>query len=129
MSFNRFIIYFILFNLFLAAAPLIADNLFKDAKLLIPKFWPLFAIFSFLTFNIYVFATWRMRVSDQASAQALLASITVKMIFSMIIAFVYIRGNTFEPLNFIINFFYLYFFHTVFEIYCLLCNLRNQKVM
>jgi hypothetical protein len=128
MSFNRFIIYFILFTLFLAAAPLIADIFFPEEKLLIPKFWPMFWIFSILTFNIYVIASWRMRISDRASGQALLGSITVKMLFSMIIAFVYIRGNTFEAINFVINFFYLYFFHTVFEIYCLLCNLRNQKI-
>lgn len=128
MSFNRFIIYFIFFNLFLAAPPLIADYFFADRNLIIPKFWPMFAIYSFLTFNIYVLASWRMRISDRDSAQALLISITVKMLFSMIIAFVYIRNNTFEPINFVINFFYLYFFHTVFEIYCLLCNLRNQKI-
>jgi hypothetical protein len=128
MSFNRFIIYFILFNLFLAAAPFFADYFFPERGVLIPKFWPMFWIFSFITFNIYIIASWRMRISDQASAQALLVSITVKMLFSMIIAFVYIQNNTFDPIYFVINFFYLYFFHTVFEIYCLLCNLRNQKI-
>jgi len=129
MSFNRFIIYFILFNLFLAAAPLLADCFFSERGVLIPKFWSMFGIFSFITFNIYIVASWRMRISDQASAQALLASITVKMLFCMIIAFVYIQNYTFDPIYFVVNFFYLYFFHTVFEIYCLLCNLRNQKVM
>lgn len=128
MSFNRFIIYFILFNLFLAAAPGLADYFLPERDVLIPKFWPMFWIFSFITFNIYIIASWRMRISDHASAQALLVSITVKMLFSMIIAFVYIQNNTFDPIYFVINFFYMYFFHTVFEIYCLLCNLRNQKI-
>jgi hypothetical protein len=127
MSFKRFFIYFVIFNLLLALAPLIADYYFSDKDLLIPKFWSIFWIFSILTFNIFVIASWRMKISDRASGQALLGIITVKMLFSMILAFFYIRGNTFEPINFIINFFYLYFFHTVFEIYCLLCNLRNQK--
>lgn len=127
MSFNRFLIYFVLFTAFLAVGPLIAENFYAEKNVLIPKFWPMFWIYSFLTFHIYLIASWRMRISDRASAQALLISITVKMLFSMIIAFVYIRSNTFEPINFVINFFYLYFFHTVFEIYCLLCNLRNQK--
>jgi hypothetical protein len=128
MSFNRFIIYFILFNLLLATAPLLADFFFSEENLLIPKFWLIFSFFSILTFNIYVIASWRMRISNRASGQALLGSITVKLLLSMIVAFVYIRGNTFEPINFITNFFYLYFFHTVFEIYCLLCTLHNQKI-
>jgi hypothetical protein len=127
MSFTRFIIYFILFNLFLAAAPWSADMFFSEKNLLIPKFWSLFWIFSILTFNIFVIASWRMGISNKDSGQALLGSVTIKLLICMIIAFIYISGNTVEPVKFIINFFYLYFFHTVFEIYCLLCNLRNQK--
>lgn len=68
-----------------------------------------------------------MRVSIKSSGQALLASIAVKLLLYMVIAFVYISQNTVDPVKFMICFFYLYFFHTVFEIYCFLCNLRNQK--
>lgn len=128
MSIYRFFIYFILFTIFLAGIPLIFQIFYPESTLLIPKFWALFWIFQMLTLSIYLIASWRMRISDKASGQALLGSVTIKLLFCMIIAFVYINANPVDPLGFIINFFYLYFFHTVFEIYCLLCNLRNQKI-
>ncbi|MES2872542.1 MAG: hypothetical protein V4708_02390 [Bacteroidota bacterium] len=127
MSTLRFLIYFILFNIFLSIAPLAAENFYEAQDLLIPRFWNMFAVFSIITLVIYLFASWRMKVSIKSSGQALLASIAVKLLLYMVIAFVYITQNTVNPAKFIICFFYLYFFHTVFEIYCLLCNLRNQK--
>ena len=127
MTVQKFLIYFLLFNIFLSIAPLIAENYYPDFNLLIPRFWNMFAVFSIITFVIYLFASWRMHVSIKSSGQALLASIAVKLLFYMVIAFVYISQNTVDPLKFMICFFYLYFFHTVFEISCLLCNLRNQK--
>lgn len=128
MSTLRFLIYFILFNIFLSIAPLAAENFYEAQDLLIPRFWNMFAVFSIITLVIYLFASWRMKVSIKSSGQALLASIAVKLLLYMVIAFVYITQNTVNPAKFIICFFCLYFFHTVFEIYCLLCNLRNQKI-
>ena len=128
MSISRFIIYFILFIFFLAIPPLVAQYFFPIEGLLIPKFWLLFWIFAILTFSIYSFAYWRMSISINASGQALLGSITIKLLICTLIAFLYISENTVDPIKFIINFFYLYFFHTVFEIYCLLCNLHNPKI-
>ena len=127
MSVLRFLIYFFLFMLVLSIAPLIFQYFFSELDLLIPRFWSLFLIFGLLTLGIYILASWRMQISNKASGQALLGSVTVKLLFCMIIAFVYINANPVDPVKFVINFFYLYFFHTVFEIYCLLCNLRNQK--
>ena len=128
MSILRFIIYFILFIFFLAIPPLVAQYFFPIEGLLIPKFWLLFWIFAILTFSIYSFAYWRMSISINASGQALLGSITIKLLICTLIAFLYISENTVDPIKFIINFFYLYFLHTVFEIYCLLCNLHNPKI-
>ncbi len=127
MSVLKFVLYFILFNVLLSVAPLLAEIYYPDQALLIPRFWNMFAVFSIITFVIYVLASWRMKVSIKSSGQALLASVAVKLLLYMVIAFVYITQNTVDPVNFMICFFYLYFFHTVFEIYCLLCNLRNQK--
>ena|GEM_PF-175305 len=127
MSIYRFFLYFVLFTIFLTIAPLIFQLYYPEMKFLIPKFWALFWIFEILTLSIYLIASWRMRISDKASGQALLGSVTIKLLFCMIIAFVYINANPVDPFKFILNFFYLYFFHSMFEIYCLLCNLRNQK--
>lgn len=127
MGIGRFLIYFLLFNVLLSIAPLVAEHVYPEFPLLIPRFWNMFAVFSIITFIIYILASWRMTVSYKSSGEALLASIAVKLLLYMVIAFVYISSNTVDPVKFMISFFYLYFFHTVFEIYCLLCNLRNQK--
>ncbi|MGB4397926.1 MAG: hypothetical protein WBJ10_01055 [Daejeonella sp.] len=127
MSIPRFIIYFVLFNIALSIAPLLATHFYPETDPLIPRFWNMFAVYSIITFVIYMFASWRMRVSIKSSGQALLASIAVKLLLYMVIAFVYITQNTPDPVKFVICFFYLYFFHTVFVISSLLCNLRNQK--
>ena len=127
MKIQRVLIYFILFNVTLSIAPLIAENYYPESKILIPRFWNMFAVFSILNFVIYILASWRIDVSYKSSGQALLASIVVKLLLYMVIAFVYISSNTVDPIKFLISFFYLYLFHTVFELYCLLCNLRNQN--
>jgi len=127
MSVSRFLIYFLLFNILLSMGPLLAENFYTQFNVLIPRFWNMFAVFSIITLVIYLFTSWRMKVSIKSSGQALLAGIAVKLLLYMIIAFVYISQNTVDPVKFMISFFYLYFFHTVFEIYCLLCNLRNQN--
>ena len=128
MSILRFIIYFILFIFFLAIPPLVAQYYFPIQGLIIPRFWLLFWVFSILTLSIYLVTFWRMSISINASGQALLGSITIKLLICTLIAFLYISENTVDPIKFIINFFYLYFLHTVFEIYCLLCNLHNPKI-
>ena len=128
MTISRFLIYFVLFNIALAAVPWICQTYYPGQNILVPNFWRLFILFSILTLVIYLVASWRMKISSKASAQAILGSITIKLLIYMIIALVYISNNTVEPVKFVLNFFYLYFFHTVFEIYCFLCNLRNQNL-
>lgn len=127
MKIGRFLLYFILFNVFLALAPIVAQTYYSEGEYVIPYFWMLFWIFSALTFFIYLIAYWRMSISNRSSGQALLGSITIKLLICMIMAFVYLSENSVDPTKFLINFFYLYFSHTVFEIYCLLRNLRNQN--
>lgn len=127
MSTTRFLIYFVLFNIALAIPPFVIHHHFRELDILIPRFPNMFAVFSIITLVIYLFASWRMRVSIKSSGQALLAGIAVKLLLYMVIAFVYISQNTVDPVKFVICFFYLYFFQTVFVISSLLCNLRNQK--
>ena len=95
--------------------------------MLIPNFWVLFGFFSGLTLIIFRTGYLMMDISTKASGQALLGGIAIRFLFCMVIALVYISNFKVEPLTFLINFFYLYFFNTVFEIYCLLRNLRNQN--
>ena len=127
MTLKRFLLLFLFFNITLAIVPCLVQIYYPEKDLLIPHFWVLFGIFAALTFFIYLIAYWRMSISNRSSGQALLGSITIKLLICMIMAFVYLSENSVDPAKFLINFFYLYFFHTVFEIYCLLCNLRNQN--
>ena len=127
MSIQRFFILFTIFIIALAAVPLGINYYYPQRALLIPQFWVLFGFFSGLTLIIYLTAHLMMRISNKASGQALLGGITIRFLFCMVIALVYISNFKVEPVKFMVNFFYLYFFNTVFEIYCLLRNLRNKN--
>lgn len=124
----QFVLLFIAFNLILALAPGVAQLYYPEKEILLPAFWKLFALFSLLTFLICITAFWRMSVSNKASGQAILGTVTIKLLFCMVLAFIYLSNYDVDPTKFLLNFFYLYFFHTVFAIYCLLRNLRNQNL-
>jgi hypothetical protein len=123
----KFFVLFVVFTLLLAAVPLAVDYFYPQENMLIPNFWVLFSFFSGLTLIIFLTAYMMAGISNKASGQALLGGMTIRFLFCMVIALVYISNFKVEPLKFLINFFYLYFFNTVFEIYCLLRNLRNQN--
>lgn len=128
MTIKRFLLLFVVFNIALALIPSLAQIYYPEKDLLIPHFWLLFGIFSILTLLLYLFAYWMMGISKTASGQALLGSITVRLLICMIMVFIYLSQTTVSPAKFLLSFFYLYLFHMVFEIYCLLCNLRNQNL-
>lgn len=127
MTLKRFLLLFLFFNSTLAIVPCLVQIYYPEKDLLIPHFWLLFGIFSALTLLLYLIAHWMMGISNTASGQALLGSIIARLLICMIMVFIYLSETTVSPAKFLLSFFYLYFFHTVFEIYCLLCNLRNQK--
>jgi hypothetical protein len=124
---SRFFTVYCSFLAFLAAVPLYLSFHYSEKDILIPHFWLLFSAFAILTLQIYLIANWRMKLSNKASGQALLGSVTVKFLFGMVLAFLYLYNMDVNRYHFVLNFFYLYLFHTVFVIYSLLCNLRNQK--
>src|SRR4029078_5303155 len=111
----------------LASLPIIVAQYLGVNDFLIPYFWQLFVLFAILTLLIYTVSYWRMGISHKASGQILLGGITIKLLIYMLVAFIYLYNIDVNSSRFLLNFFYLYFFHSVFEIYCLLCNLRNQK--
>lgn len=123
MSFSRFTALFCVFIFLLALGPVFLQ--LHHPVYLIPRFWHLFIFFSGFTFLTYTVAFWRMQISNKASGQILLASVVLRLLFCMILAFVYLYNMDVNKGYFMLNFFYLYLSHTVFEIYCLLCNLRT----
>lgn len=123
MKFSQFISYFIVFLVILAAGPYWLQA--KNPDYFIPLFWKLFVLFAGFTFLMFAIAFWRMKLSDKASGQVLLATVVSRLLFCMILLFVYLSNFTVNGTVFVLNFFYLYLTHTVFEIYCLLRNLRT----
>jgi hypothetical protein len=124
---QQFFFLFFLFLIALASVPLALNYLYPEKEMLITNFWVLFGFFSGLTLIIFLTGFMMGKISNKASGQALLGGITIRFLFCMVIALVYISNFKVEPVKFMINFFYLYFFNTVFEIYCLMRNLRNQN--
>jgi hypothetical protein len=62
----------------------------------------------------------------EMGVRAIMASIGVKMIFSMAFVLFYVVKIPVSSLLFVFNFFSLYFLFSGFEIYALLCNLRHS---
>lgn len=128
MGVKKFLIYFLVFNVVLAIAPAFVQMNEDRFWMLVPNFWLLFYVFSILTLSIYVMVHWfvMLSASPRAPGQALLGAIIGKFAFCVTLVFIYLSKVDVNPVLFLLNFFYLYFFHTAFEIYCLLRNLRNQ---
>lgn len=127
MSISRFIVSYIIATVLIAVAPVV---LFYTgySYLLIPKFNVLFVFFSVLTFIINLSILLASKKSQALSAQVFLIGTTVKLILCMALALAYLQKNHVNNVYFLICFFYLYFLNTVFEVYTLLTNLRNQNL-
>ncbi|MFM6976853.1 MAG: hypothetical protein ACKOW2_08425 [Sphingobacteriaceae bacterium] len=123
MKFSQVVTYFVIFLVVLAAGPYWLQT--KNPDYLISLFWKLYVLFAGFTLLVLAIAFWRMKVSDKASGQVLLATVVSRLLFCMILLFVYLSNFNVNGTVFVLNFFYLYLTHTVFEIYCLLRNLRT----
>lgn len=113
---------FVIFNLLLAVLPVVFKNL------LIPHFWVIFTLFAFLNLSIHLITFWGILTSNKASVRTFLGGTGLKFFVWMVFIFFYLRQNDVNSVGFLLNFFYLYFFNSAFEIYCLLRTLRNPKI-
>jgi hypothetical protein len=123
MSAKRFAVIFLAFLLVLAIAPFLVQS--YDPAYLVTNFWGLFFVFATFSFIVLPLALWQMNKSIKSSGQALLASTVLRFIFGLVVLLIYLLNFNVIAGIFMLNFFYLYFAHMGFEIYCLLCNLRT----
>jgi hypothetical protein len=93
----------------------------------IPGFWLIFQFFSSLTFLICLSVIWGQRQNGTLGGQIFLGATTLKLVLCMTLALIYLRKYTVNDVVFVLNYFYLYFSYTAFEIYSLLSNLRVQN--
>jgi len=119
--------YFIVFNILLAMPPIVAQVFFADRDLLIPYFWQFFGLFAIVNLVIHLLNHAGIIKSNTGLVKTFLGGTMLKFLLWMIVIFIYTSTMNVNGGKFLICFFYLYLFNSVFEIYCLLLNLRNQN--
>ncbi|MDN3550100.1 hypothetical protein [Mucilaginibacter aquaedulcis] len=117
-----------LFFVVITAVPPLALVYTGHADWLVPKFWLLFFFISGLTFLTVTSILMVAKINAEMYVQAFLAATTVKILASMIFALVFLLKIRVNKYVFAADFFYVYFLNMAFEIYGLLCNLRNQNL-
>ena len=122
MKLVSYLKYCVCFFLLIALPPLLLQNQ------LVVHFWVIFFLFAFLTISIHLFTFWGMLTSNKASVRTFLGGTSIKFLVWMVFVFFYLRENEVDHVRFVLNFFYLYLFNSAFEIYCLLCTLRNPNL-
>lgn len=101
--------------------------IFSDTIILVNKFWGVFAFIGGITYIAYMVAFLGIKRNPETGVMAIMASIALKMIFSMAFVLIYSLNTQEKGLVFVLNFFSLYLLFSFFEIYCLLRNLRHQN--
>jgi hypothetical protein len=94
---------------------------------LIIHFWVLFGFFAGLTFLMLTGMMVIQKIKPEMYAQTFLIITIVKMLASMFLALIFVSKIRIDHTVFLVDFFYLYFLNTGFEVYVLLRNLRNQN--
>jgi hypothetical protein len=98
-----------------------------DYTLIHPYIWFVLVYFIFIT-AITFYVTWWGAREDQANFQLyFFASMGFRLMLSIGVIFLYIMLTTERQMQFVLNFFVLYFLYTAFEIYSLLTNLRPHS--
>ncbi|QJD95625.1 hypothetical protein HH214_06940 [Mucilaginibacter robiniae] len=123
---KRFFIAFGIATIMIALPPALL-NYAGNEKWLIPGFWLIFQFFSSLTFLICLGVIWGQLKNGTLGGQIFLGATTFKFILCMTIALIYLHKYQVNDVVFVLNYFYLYFLYTAFEIYSLLSNLRVQN--
>lgn len=123
---KRFFVAFGIATLLIALGPAIIEYT-GNGNMLIPGFWLIFQFFSSLTFLICLSVIWGQLQNGTLGGQIFLGATTLKLVLCMTIALIYMRKHKVNDVVFVLNYFYLYFLYTAFEIYSLLSNLRVQN--
>ncbi|SDL33697.1 hypothetical protein SAMN04487898_117105 [Pedobacter sp. ok626] len=127
MSLARFTFSYLLFTVVLGTIAYLLPSAFPEVTILAKKFWVVFGFLAGITFIAYVVADLGMKRNPEAGVMAIMASIALKMIFSMAFVLIYSMNSKEKGMVFVLNFFSLYLLFSFFEIYSLLRNLRHQN--
>ncbi len=126
LSITRFILYYFIFTVLIAGIAIGLPYFFPNTPLLIDKFWVVFSFVTGITLIAYLVAYFGIKRKPEMGVMAIMASVGLKMLFSMAFILVYVLYTPVNRILFVFNFFSLYFLFSGFEIYALLCNLRHS---
>ncbi|MFC4142588.1 hypothetical protein [Pedobacter mendelii] len=128
MTLAKFTSFYFIFIGVLIGLVAILPSIFPGSNLFVPNFWLMFGFLAGITFIAYLLVDIGIKRDPEVGIMAIMGSIAVKMIFCMAFVLIYsIKGKGIGVL-FLLNFFSLYLLFSVFEIYCLLRNLRHQNL-
>lgn len=117
---------FLIFTVCLALPP-VALVLMGNTKYVLPQFWGIFILLSALTLGVIIAVELVQKRYPAMYAQTFLIMTIVKMITTMLLALLIVLKTDVNDGIFMLDFFYIYFLNTGFEVYILLRNLRNQN--
>jgi len=120
-------VFYHVFAVLLAAAALGLERALAPGEILSPHFWALFIALFLLTLVAYVVSDLGIRRGGEVSIYSIMGGIFIKMMLSLVLITVLIMKFPDNKLITAINFFSIYLLFTVFEVTCLLRNLRDQK--
>ncbi len=79
-----------------------------------------------ITLLVYFLSFIGLKLAGENQPLILLGGVFIRLLGSLGFVLVYLNKTKVDPILFVVNFFSVYFLFTVFEIYCLLRNLRHQ---
>lgn len=124
---HTFILSFLLLAVIIAVPPLLLSRS-THAAWIDPHFWMIFGFITVLTFVTTISVLIVTRINQEIYAQTFLAATMIKLLTCMFFCLFFLLKIQVNGVIFIANFFYVYFFNLVFEIYGLLRTLRNQNL-
>lgn len=100
----------------------------STSSLISPDIYLFFAFFASITYAAFQISMAGIKKGGENAILFLLGGITIKLLLTMVFALIYVYSHKVGKLQFLSNFFILYFIYSTFEIYTLLYNLRAQKL-
>ncbi|WP_240615392.1 hypothetical protein [Pedobacter paludis] len=128
MTLAKFTSIYLIFIGVLIGVVAVLPSIFSGLQLFVPNFWLMFGFLAGITYIAYLLVDIGIKRDPEVGIMAIMGSIAVKMLFCMAFVLIYSIKVKGIGVIFLLNFFSLYLLFSVFEIYCLLRNLRHQNL-
>lgn len=89
--------------------------------------WEILSFFTLLTWLTGAFVQYLMKLSEENSPNILLGATAVRFLASLGFIIIYLLLGVESVIPFVVNFFVIYLFYLIFDIYGLIANLRPHS--